>query len=144
MPRRLVWEKGTNERSIYTGCPALRRDVLPERGSSRIRGRLRVEVNRRGRRWAEQLIMTGMLIHRGEYLRADAIDTVASRATFGQHVTHGHIGVIGTTEELNNESRAQHAGYPRKCMGTPGKPLNIRSTAAEWHVCWCRELTGTK
>ena len=118
--------------------------ILPKRGPSRIRARLRVEVNQWGRIWAEQLIMTGMLVHRGKCLRVDAVDAVASRATFGQHATHGHIGVIGTREELYDEGRAQHASYHHKYKGTPGKPLNIRSTATEWRVCWCKELIGTK
>ena len=86
MPRQLVWGQG-NGRVLYTGFSAWRRGVLPERGPSKIRPRLRVKVDRRGRIWAAQLIMTGMLIRRGESLRVDAVNDVASRAAFGQHAT---------------------------------------------------------
>ena len=77
---------------------------------------------------SDMVIMTGMLIRRGECLRVNAINAVASRATCGQHATHRNIRVIGTREELYDEGRAKLTGYHRKCMGMPGKPLNIRST----------------
>ena len=114
---------------------------MEERGTTRKGSfanpsKVKVKVDRRGRIWAEELIMTGILIRRGECLRVDAVDAVISRATCGQHTTQKHIRVIGTREELYDGGRAKHVGYHRKCMGTPGKPLNIRNTAAEWCVCW--------
>ena len=80
-----------------------------------------------------------MLTHWGKSW-GDAIDNVCSWATSGQHATHEHFRVIGTRVGVYIEDRANHPGYHRKCMVMPEKPLNIRSTIAEWRVRWSREL----
>ena len=104
--------------------------VRPKNGAVTNPSEIRVEVNRRGRLYVEQLMMTAwcMLTLRGEYLRVDAVDDVTSWATSGQHDTHEHFGVIGTREGLYVEGRAKHPGNHRKCVGSHSStevlPLN--------------------